>query len=60
MVIHGEQEGLLFVGGPPLVDGGIVLPEFINAGAFPATPGFGARCGLTDEIGKMSSGESGH
>ena len=31
MVIHGEQEGLLFVGRPPLVDGGIVLPEFINA-----------------------------
>lgn len=31
MVIHGQQEGLLFMGGPPLVDGGIVLPQFINA-----------------------------
>ena len=31
MVIHGQQEGLLFIGGPPLVDGGIVLPEFIDA-----------------------------
>ena len=31
MVIHGQQEGLLFQGWPPLVDGGIVLPEFINA-----------------------------
>ena len=31
MVIHGQQEGLLFLGRPPLVDGGIVLPEFINA-----------------------------
>lgn len=31
MVIHGQQKGLLFIGGPPLVDGGIVLPEFINA-----------------------------
>ena len=59
MVIYGEQEGLLFVGGPPLVEGGIVLPEFINAGAFPAPPGFGARFGLTDEMGKMGSGESG-
>ena len=31
MVIHGQQEGLLFMGRPPLVDGGIVLPQFINA-----------------------------
>jgi len=26
MIIHGQQQGLLFLGGPPLVDGGIVLP----------------------------------
>jgi hypothetical protein len=31
MIIHGEQQGLLFIGGPPLVDGGIVLPQFIDA-----------------------------
>jgi len=31
MIIDGQQQGLLFMGGPPLVDGGIVLPEFINA-----------------------------
>jgi hypothetical protein len=31
MVIDGQQEGLLFRGRPPLVDGRIVLPEFINA-----------------------------
>ena len=31
MVIDGQQEGLLFRGRPPLVDRGIVLPEFINA-----------------------------
>ena len=30
MVIDGQQEGLLFRGRPPLVDRGIVLPEFIN------------------------------
>lgn len=59
MVIHGQQEGLFFLGRPPLVDGGIVLPEFINAGAFPATPGFGTRFGLADEIRKMGSGEGG-
>ena len=28
MIIDGQQQGLLFMGGPPLVDGGIVLPKF--------------------------------
>lgn len=60
MIIHGQQQGLLFLGWPPLVDGGIVLPEFINAGAFPTPPGFGARFGLADELGKMGSGKGGH
>ena len=31
VIIDGQQQGLFLVGGPPLVDGGIVLPEFINA-----------------------------
>ena len=31
MVIDRQEQGLLFLGRPPLVDGGIVLPEFINA-----------------------------
>ncbi len=31
MIIDGQKQSLLFVSGPPLVDGGIVLPEFINA-----------------------------
>jgi len=26
MIIDGQQQGLLFIGGPPLVDGGIMLP----------------------------------
>ena len=42
MVVHGEQQGLLVLGGPPLVDGGIVLPKLVQASAFPASPGFGA------------------
>ncbi len=36
MIIDGQQQSLLFIGGPPLVDGGIVLPEFAQTGAFPA------------------------
>jgi hypothetical protein len=31
MVINRQQEGLLFVGRPPLVDRGIMLPEFADA-----------------------------
>jgi hypothetical protein len=60
MIIDGQQEGLFLMGGPPLVDGGIVLPQFIEAGAFPAPPGFGARFGLAEEIWEMGSGEGGH
>jgi len=33
MVIHGEQEGLLGGGGPPLVDGTVVLPKFADVRA---------------------------
>lgn len=59
MVIHGQQEGLLFIGRPPLVDGGIVLPEFAQTGAFPTATGFGAGFGLADEVGKMRLDKSG-
>ena len=59
MIIDGQQQGLFLTGGPPLVDGRIVLPKFIDAGAFPAAPGFGTRFGLADEIRKMGSGEGG-
>ena len=60
MVVHGEQQGLLVLSGPPLVDGGIVLPKLVQARAFPASPGFGAWFGLADELWKVVSGISGH
>ena len=31
MISDGQEQGLLGLGGPPLVAGGIVLPQFINA-----------------------------
>jgi len=31
MIIDGQQQGLLFMGWPPLMDGGIMLPQFIDA-----------------------------
>jgi len=60
MIIHGEQQGLLGRGRPPLVDGGIVLPQFAEAGTFPAAAGFGAGFGLAAEVGKVVSGKGGH
>src|ERR1035441_4307567 len=46
-------------GRPPLVDGGVVLPEFAQPGAFPAATGFGARGWLADEVGEMAADKSG-
>jgi len=60
MIIHGEQQGLLGRGRPPWVDGGIVLPEFAEAGTFPTPAGFGAWFGLAEEVGKVVSGKGGH
>ena len=43
MIVESEEEGLLVLGRPPLVDGGVVLPEFTQAGALPAAAGFDGR-----------------
>ena len=59
MIIHGQQQGLFGGGRPPLVDGGVVLPEFAQAGAFPAAAGFGAWCWLADEVGEMGADKGG-
>jgi hypothetical protein len=59
MIIDSQQEGLFVRSRPPLVDGRIVLPEFTEARAFPATPGFGARFWLADKVGKMRADKGG-
>ena len=59
MIIDRQQEGLFIGSRPPLVDGRIVLPELTEAGAFPATAGFGARFWLANEVGKMRADEGG-
>ena|SRR5208282_6335480 len=58
MVIDGQEQGLLVRGRPPLVDGGIVLPKFIQARAFPAAACFGARFCLANEVWEMCSNKS--
>ena len=50
MVIDREQQGLFILGGPPLVEGGVVLPEFAEAGTLPAAARFGpGRRGVDQE-----------
>ena len=56
MVIDREEEGLLVLCGPPLVNGGIVLPEFAYLGALPATAGFGERRRRVDQQGEVRAG----
>ena len=59
VVIDGEQEGLLGVAGPPLMDGGVVLPEFADAGTFPAPPRLGHGLQGADQQREVSAGMSG-
>jgi len=59
MIIHGQEQGLLVGSRPPLVEGRVVLPEFAQAGAFPAAAAFGARFGPADEVGKMGADKGG-
>src|ERR1043165_1838760 len=60
VVVHSEQEGLLVLSGPPLMDGGIVLPEFAQAGAFPATARLGLALGQGDQRREVGAGISGN
>src|ERR1043166_9485447 len=59
VVVHSEQEGLLVLSGPPLMDGGIVLPEFAQAGAFPATARLRLALGQGDERREVGAGIGG-
>jgi len=59
VIIHRQQEGLLLRRGPPLVDGGVVLPQFAQAGPFPAAAGFGGGWGRTDQEWEVMAGVGG-
>ena len=59
VIINGQQEGLLGGGGPPLVDGGVVLPQFAHAGSFPAAAGLGCGRGRTDQEREVTASVGG-
>ena len=59
MVVDGEEEGLLGVGRPPGVDGGVVLPEFPDAGTFPSATRAGLGGVLEEQAGVVRAGVGG-
>jgi len=59
VIIERQQEGLLVLGGPPLVDGGIVLPEFAHLCALPSSPRFGSRSWRADQPWEVNAGVGG-
>jgi len=59
VVIERQQQGLLIGIGPPLVNGGVVLPQFAQAGPFPAAAGLGSGRGRVDQEREVTAGVSG-
>ena len=59
VIIERQEEGLLVLGGPPLVDGGIVLPEFAHLCALPSSPRLGSRSWRVDQPREVNAGAGG-
>ena len=59
VVIHRQQKDLLVGCGPPLMDRGVVLPEFSQARPFPAAAGLGGGRRPGDQEREMTAGVSG-
>ena len=59
VIIERQEEGLLVLGGPPLVDGGIVLPEFAHLCALPSSPRLGSRSWRADQPWEVNAGVGG-
>jgi len=53
VVIDGQEEGLFFGAGPPLVDGAVVLEEFAETGAAEAAIGARFFPGRGNEVGQV-------
>jgi len=59
MIVHRQQEGLLLWSLPPLVNGRVVLPQFIQARSLPAAARLGLAQRLGDEVGKAGADKGG-
>jgi hypothetical protein len=59
VVVDGEEEGLLGIRRPPGMDGGVVLPELADPGAFPAAPRAGLWGVLVEQAWVVGAGVGG-
>jgi hypothetical protein len=59
VVIDRQQESLFIVGRPPLVDGGVVLPQLAQAGPFPAAAWLGDWRRRDDQEREVTAGVGG-
>ena len=60
VIIDGQDESGVALGGPPRMRGGIVLPEFADGGALPAAAGFGTRSLRGNQFWEMAAHIMGH
>jgi len=60
VIVQGENEHRIGVGGPPGMRGTVVLPEFADGGGLPAAAGFGAAFGGRKSLGKVLADIGGH
>jgi hypothetical protein len=60
VVIQGQDEAGIVLGGPPGMRGGIVLPEFTEGGALPAAAGLGAARQGRGELREVRADVGGH
>ena len=60
VIVGGEDQGGIRLGGPPGMGGGVVLPEFTEGGGLPAATGFGAGPLSGHELGEVRADISGH
>src|SRR5437899_3655462 len=59
MIINREQKGLFVLGGPPLMDRGVMLPQFAQTGSFPTAAGLGGWRGRADQEREVTASVGG-
>jgi len=60
VIVEGQDEAGIMLGGPPRVGRGVVLPEFADGGALPAASGFGAAFERGHQLGEVLADIGGH
>jgi hypothetical protein len=59
MIVDGQQESLLLLGPPPLVNGRVMLPKLIKAGSLPAAASLGLTGPLSNEVREVGAHKGG-